>query len=178
MNRKILVLVMTFMVTLNIYAVDYDICIYGGSSSGIIAAHAAAQMGKKVLVVEPSKHLGGLTTGGLGYTDIGNKQVVVGLSKQFYRKLGKHYGSLEQWVFEPSIAKRILMDYLRHPNISILANTRLVSVDKKDGRIQNLNLMPELGKKIIIKAKYFIDCSCIYQSLITLVDKQTCKFMS
>ena len=50
-----------------------DICVYGGTASGVIAANAAAKMGKSVLLVEPGKYLGGMTTGGLGFTDIGNK---------------------------------------------------------------------------------------------------------
>ena len=51
----------------------YDICIYGGTSAGVIAAYTAAKLGKRVILVEPGKHLGGLSSGGLGYTDIGNK---------------------------------------------------------------------------------------------------------
>ena len=60
---------------------EYDLCIYGGSSAGVVAATSAARLGKRVVVIEPSEHLGGLTTGGLGFTDIGNKQVVKGLSQ-------------------------------------------------------------------------------------------------
>ena len=71
----------------------YDVCIYGGNSAAVTAACSAARMGKKVVVVSPDLRLGGMTTGGLGYTDIGNKQVVFGLAKQFYRKLG---GALRQ----------------------------------------------------------------------------------
>jgi FAD dependent oxidoreductase len=58
-------------------------------------------MGKKFLLIEPSNHNGGLTTGGLGQTDIGNKYAITGLSREFYRKIGKHYGKFEQWTFEP-----------------------------------------------------------------------------
>ncbi|WP_375583304.1 FAD-dependent oxidoreductase [Cyclobacterium xiamenense] len=70
----------------------YDVVVYGATSSGVIAAYTAKTMGKSVLLVEPSHHLGGLTTGGLGYTDIGNKYAVTGLSRDFYRRLGDHYG--------------------------------------------------------------------------------------
>lgn len=159
MMKKIFAFVFAVFASFTLHAAPYDICVYGGTSSGIIAAYTAAQMGKKVIVIESSKHWGGLTTGGLGYTDIGNKQVVTGLSKQFYRKLGKHYGSLEQWVFEPSVAKQILMDYLKHPNISILENTRLVSVDKRGGRIKKLDFVSYNGRPLAISAKYFIDCT-------------------
>jgi ribulose 1,5-bisphosphate synthetase/thiazole synthase len=61
-----------------------DIIIYGGTSAAVIAAVEAVQSGKTVLVVSPDKHLGGLTAGGLGYTDTGNKAVIGGLSRDFY----------------------------------------------------------------------------------------------
>ena len=84
-----------------------DICIYGGTSAGVIAAYTASMEGKKVLLIEPGSHLGGMTSGGLGYTDIGNKFVVTGLARDFYRRIGAHYGQFEQWVFEPSVAEKI-----------------------------------------------------------------------
>ena len=56
-----------------------DVCIYGGTSGGVIAAYTAKKMGKPVLLIEPGKQVGGLTTGGLGYTDIGNKIAITGL---------------------------------------------------------------------------------------------------
>ena len=63
---------------------NYDVCVYGGSSASVTAAYSAAQMGKKVIVVSPDERVGGLTTSGLGWTDIGNKQAVFGVAKQFY----------------------------------------------------------------------------------------------
>ena len=76
------------------FAQQYDVCVYGGTSAGVIAAYTAAKLNKKVILVEPGKHLGGLSSGGLGYTDIGNKYVVSGLARDFYRRMGKHYGKL------------------------------------------------------------------------------------
>lgn len=101
---------------------EYDVCIYGGTSSGVVAAYSAAQKGLDVVLVEPSEHIGGMTTGGLGYTDIGNKQVVKGIAKQFYRKVGEHYGQLEQWIFEPGVASSIFKEYLSHRRITVLRN--------------------------------------------------------
>jgi len=77
----------------------YDICIYGGTSAGVIAAYTAKKQGKTVLLIEPGSRLGGLSSGGLGYTDIGNKYAVTGLGIDFYRRLGKHYGQFESWIF-------------------------------------------------------------------------------
>src|SRR5688572_29741458 len=93
---------------------EVDICIYGGSSAGVIAAYTAARLNKKVLLIEPGRHLGGLTTGGLGYTDIGNKYAISGLSLDFYRRIGNHYGKLEQWIFEPHVAENILKEYIKN----------------------------------------------------------------
>jgi NADPH-dependent 2,4-dienoyl-CoA reductase/sulfur reductase-like enzyme len=73
-----------------------DICIYGGTAAGVIAAYAAEKCGKTVILIEPGKMLGGMTTGGLGQTDIGNKQAITGLSHQFYRNVGEKYGAEEQ----------------------------------------------------------------------------------
>ena len=66
-----------------------DICVYGGTSAGVMAAYSAAKMGKNVLLIEPGRHLGGLTSGGLGATDIGNKYAITGLAREFYRKIGQ-----------------------------------------------------------------------------------------
>jgi hypothetical protein len=74
-----------------------DIVIYGGTSAGIVAAVQAQRMGKKVMLIEPSKHIGGLTTGGLGATDIGNKQVIGGLARDFYRQVREYYARDSAW---------------------------------------------------------------------------------
>lgn len=142
-----------------------DICIYGGSSAGVIAARTAALQGHSVIIVEPLDHIGGLTTGGLGMTDIGNKQVVEGLSRKFYRDLGQHYGCLEKWVFEPSVADSLFAVYLNHPNITVLRQTGLCRVRKEGARIVSVQVRPMdnrgrfKGRALRIKAKQFIDAS-------------------
>ena len=94
-----------------------DICVYGGTSAGVIAAYSAKKMGKTVVLIEPGKHLGGLTSGGLGYTDIGNKYAIGGLSLDYYRRIGKHYGNFEQWIFEPSVAEKTFLSYINSANV-------------------------------------------------------------
>jgi NADPH-dependent 2,4-dienoyl-CoA reductase/sulfur reductase-like enzyme len=68
---------------------QYDVCVYGGTSAGVIAAYTASKLGKKVILIEPGKHLGGLTSGGLGYTDIGNKYVGHWSCTRFLQAHGK-----------------------------------------------------------------------------------------
>lgn len=140
---------------------EYDICIYGGTSAGVIAAYSAKMQGKSVLLIEPQNRLGGLSSGGLGYTDIGNKQVVTGLAKDFYRRLGSHYGKLEQWIFEPKVADSIFNDYVKRADIKVLYKHRIVQANMDNGYIKNIILESTDGTnpEKLISAKVFIDCS-------------------
>lgn len=140
---------------------EWDICVYGGNSAGVIAALSAKRMGKTVILIEPGNRLGGLSSGGLGYTDIGNKQVVSGLAKDFYRRLGLHYGKLEQWIFEPKVAEGIFDDYLRSGGIETLMGYRITGADKKKDRIRAIRLESSdaSGGDRMIRAKVYIDCS-------------------
>ena len=137
----------------------YDVCIYGGNSAAVTAACSAARMGKKVVVASPDLRLGGMTTGGLGYTDIGNKQVVFGLAKQFYRKLGERYGRLESWIFEPSAALEVIESYMDHPNITLHRGYRLADVKMSGTDISYMTARSDNGRKIKVSAPYFIDAT-------------------
>lgn len=77
-----------------------DIIVYGGTSGGVTAAIQAARMGKTAILIEPSQFLGGLTTGGLGATDIGNKRAIGGLSLEFYGRVYKYYQDPKRWTRE------------------------------------------------------------------------------
>ena len=140
-----------------------DICVYGGTSGGIIAAYTAKKMGKSVLLIEPGRHVGGLTTGGLGYTDIGNKYAITGLSRDFYRRIGTHYGKFEQWIFEPHVAAQNFQYYIKSASVNILYRHRLVAVKKEAGIIREITIehsgKPGSSSYQTIKAKVFIDCS-------------------
>lgn len=141
---------------------SYDICIYGATSGGVIAAYTAAAQGKKVALIATGGHVGGLSSGGLGYTDIGNKYVVTGLSLDFYRKVGQHYGKLEQWIFEPHVAENIFLGYLKNKNITVIYNHSLIGVKKSGATIASIGLhktYSNTGATLNIRAKVFIDCS-------------------
>ncbi|MBQ3332995.1 MAG: FAD-dependent oxidoreductase, partial [Thermoguttaceae bacterium] len=79
----------------------YDVVVYGGTSAAVIAAQQTALMGKSVIVVSPDKHLGGLSSGGLGATDSGKQDAIGGLAKGFYHRLWQHYQADDAWTFEP-----------------------------------------------------------------------------
>jgi hypothetical protein len=142
--------------------ISVDICIYGGTSAGVVAAYTAAKAGKKVILIEPGGRLGGLSSGGLGMTDIGNKYVVTGLALDFYRKLGNHYGNLENWVFEPKAALAVFNEYISNANIQVVYHHQLVSVKKEKLNIKQIMLegtekMPQ--SRLNVKAKMFLDCT-------------------
>lgn len=140
-----------------------DIVVYGGTSAGVIAAYTAKKLGKTVLLIEPSNHLGGLSSGGLGQTDIGNKFAITGLSRDFYKRIGNHYGVDEQWIFEPHVAEKIFNDYINKAKIEVLFTKRIVDLKKSGKVIDSIILQdskePFGVKNIVIKAKQFIDCS-------------------
>src|SRR5256885_15374775 len=83
-----------------------DVCIYGGTSAGVIAAEAVAKSGKSAILIEPGRHLGGLSSGGLGQTDIGNKMVIGGPSPDFYRPGRQHYRRPQAWQVAPRRARK------------------------------------------------------------------------
>ena len=118
--------------------IEVDICVYGGTSAGIVAAYTAAKQGKSVIVIEPGNYVGGLTAGGLGATDIGNKFAITGIARDFYRRIGKYYDKFEQWTFEPHVASQVYDDLIREADLTIHRNTRLFSVHKEDGWIKEI----------------------------------------
>ena len=77
-----------------------DVVIYGGTSAAVTAAVQLAKMNKSVVIVCPDKHLGGLTSSGLGFTDTGNKVVIGGLAREFYQRVYSHYQTEKAWPWE------------------------------------------------------------------------------
>lgn len=77
-----------------------DVVIYGGTSAAVAAAVQVTRMGKTVIIVSPDKHLGGLSSSGLGFTDTGNKAVIGGISREFYQLLYQHYMKPESWKWQ------------------------------------------------------------------------------
>jgi len=100
----------------------YDVVIYGGTSAGVIAAIQATKLGKRAVLIEPGKHIGGLTSGGLGATDIGNKEAIGGLSREFYQRVNQHYNpgsdsTASMWTFEPHVAEKIFKEWIEEAGV-------------------------------------------------------------
>lgn len=137
---------------------EYDIVVYGGTSSGIIAAVQAAKEGKSVVLIDPSERIGGMTTGGLGETDHGKKSTIGGLAMEYYRKVGAEYGKSVAWRFEPKVASKVFEDYIREYAIPLY---REEYIDLDDGVTMNGTEIEEIrmesGKKF--RGKVFIDAT-------------------
>mgnify|MGYP001367728102 CR=1 FL=1 len=129
----------------NLRAADFDVVVYGGTSAGVIAAIQAKRMGKSTVIVCPDKHLGGLSSGGISWTDTGNKAVIGGLAREFYHRVWKHYdqpsawrwqareayGNQGQgtpaidgaqrtmWIFEPHVAEQVFEDLVRESQVPV-----------------------------------------------------------
>jgi hypothetical protein len=138
--------------------VEADICIYGGTSAGVSAAVAARRKGKRVALLEFGEHVGGLSSGGLGATDIGNKAAIGGISRDFYKRLGKHYGHEEMWTFEPGVAEQTFLTMLKEAGVSAEFNKHLVKVHKNGTQGGGITAI-EMEDGSVYKAKMFIDAT-------------------
>jgi hypothetical protein len=180
-----LLLAFANLASLRAEVIQADVCVYGGTSDGIAAAVQVSRMGKKVVVVEPSTYLGGLTTGGLGATDIGNKAAIGGIAREFYHRVAQHYSQdsawrLEarldyfsrrgsgqakasdltstdatMWTFEPHVATRIFEEMIREANVPVYREQRLVSVKAKGRRITEIRT----GNGRVFRARVFVDAT-------------------
>jgi len=155
-------------------AQEKQVVIFGGTAAGVAAAVQTARMGKPVVLIEPRKHIGGLTTSGLGWTDSGNKAVIGGISREFYQRVKAHYddpknwphgdrtkypqyreGDDAMWAFEPKVAEAILHEMLKEAGVEAILDAGLDSVVKKEGRIVELTL--DDGR--VYEGAVFIDAS-------------------
>lgn len=160
----------------------YDIVIYGATSAGIAAAIQSSRMGKSTVLIEPTNRIGGLTTGGLGQTDIGNKQAIGGISREFYENIKRYYDNPANWkwqkkieyldggqtrteementmwTFEPSAALAVYNEMIAEENITLVYNERLnrkKGVLKIDRKIQSI----EMESGAVFSGKVFIDAT-------------------
>ncbi|WP_203433956.1 FAD-dependent oxidoreductase [Jiangella asiatica] len=132
-----------------------DVCVYGGTSAGVVAAVRAAQAGRSVALVVFGRHLGGLSSAGLGATDTGRIEAIGGLSREFYRRLGEHYGRPESFTFEPHVAESIFDAWVAEAGVQVFLEHRLESVRVTDRKITALRT--ENGKLFVADA--FIDAT-------------------
>lgn len=161
--------------------ISADIVVYGGTSGGVVSAVTAARLGKSVVLIEPTGFLGGMTTGGLGATDIGNKRCIGGISREFYRRIFKYYQEPNRWTketrdkyfkgktvnsqtedsmwtFEPHVASLVFDQMIKETSVQVVFNERLElngGVVKSGLSISAIRM--ESGR--VYRAKMYIDAS-------------------
>jgi hypothetical protein len=185
--RLLIAILITQVMPRAAFAQSYeaDVIVYGGTCAAVTAAVQVVKSGKTVLVVSPDKHLGGLSSGGLGFTDTGNKSVIGGLAREFYHRVYQHYDKPEgwhwqkkeeygnkgqgtvamdgaertMWIFEPHVAEQVFEDFVKENNVKIYRDEWLdrsqSGVEKSDGRIASFKTLS--GKTF--KGKMFIDAT-------------------
>jgi len=152
----------------------YDLVVYGGTSSGIVAAVQAARMGLSVILLEPTERLGGLTTSGLGSTDVGRADAIGGMAIEFYERIRRYYDHDDKWIyepknlpegqnamfaFEPHVALHIFKEMLAEESVLVMTGERLQlnarGVEKRGNRITGI--VTETGN--IYRGNIFIDAT-------------------
>jgi hypothetical protein len=159
---------------------EYEVVVYGGTSAGIVAAVQVARMGRSVVLIEPGRFLGGLTAGGLGATDTGNKAAVGGLAREFYRRVHRHYADDAAWVqqtredylsrsprgadpdtmwtFEPHVAGRVFREWLREERIPVVLGERLDRTQPPPTRLRRIReIRMESGR--MFRGRMFVDAT-------------------
>ncbi|MFP4509971.1 MAG: FAD-dependent oxidoreductase, partial [Spirochaetaceae bacterium] len=137
---------------------DTDILVYGATSAGVIAAVKAARLGHRVILAHPGRFVGGMTSGGLTYTDLGNKAVIGGLAREVYRRIGRHYGKDEAWTFEPSVAEAVFHDMLSEAGVTPRFNLYVDAVRLAGGPGSAIREVSFRGG-LTVSAKWCVDAT-------------------
>lgn len=152
--------------------VESDVCVYGGTSGGVAAAVQGARMGKTVVLLEPGRHLGGMTSGGLSAVDIGDPRSVGGVAREYFTKLAATVGVTLAWdqpfeskgggpatggayAIEPHKAEQVFDEMAKEAGVNVRREARLARVVKDAAQIRELIM--ENGD--VVRAKMFIDCT-------------------
>ncbi len=134
---------------------DVDVCVYGGTAAGVVAALTALRRGRSAVLLNPGCFPGGMTTGGLGWTDYGKRDAIGGIAREFYRAVGSHYGREEEWHFEPHVAQTVFHRWIDDSGLDVRTAAYVDSVATDGGRITSLACLGGLR----VRAKAFIDTS-------------------
>jgi len=136
----------------------FDVVVYGGTAAGVVTAVAAARQGVTVALLEPGRHLGGMVSSGLGWTDFDKKEVIGGISREFFERVGSHYGEPVTWHFEPHVAEEVFNQMIKEAGVHVFLNHRLrekKGVGKRGAKI--IRIIAENGESF--EAKIFADCT-------------------
>ena len=150
----------------------FDVCIYGGTSGGVIAAATLARQGRSVLLIEPTRHVGGMTAGGLGWVDCGKAQTIGGLTRQLFGDIANYYHGLKVptngWSVEPHVAEMFFEKLLDDPLITVLREARLSALKISGRRIESITLDKALVQQhgapasIPLEERFYVATAPIY----------------
>lgn len=147
-------------VSINTWAAtrQFDVVVYGSTASGVASAVAAARKGMKVALIGTDTHVGGMVSGGLGSSDKGKQEVIGGISREFFERVGQHYNEPIEWNFEPHVAEQVLHDMMNATTLVPIMQTRLKErggVTLRNHRIVSITLT----NGDVLKAPVFVDAS-------------------
>ena len=151
-----------------------DVIIYGGTPGGLAAAIAAARLGSRVLLIEPSRHIGGMTTSGLGKSDIENRAMIGGVFKDFVNAVRRHYAETcgddqecmalchDGYYAEPSVAEAVFEAMLAEQGekITVLKGWRLLAAQTAEDRLESIDVVRrQTGATQRVYGKVFVDAT-------------------
>ena len=148
-------------------AEEADVIVYGATPGGFCAAIAAAREGAKVVLLEPSAHVGGVNTGGLSFSDSNQtvRSTLLGLFEEWHQRVAADYTASgvklpydvavkdnSVWTYEPHVAARVTNAILKEAGVTVLTKQPLESIEKEGTKI--VSLRTSAG---VHTAKVFID---------------------
>lgn len=135
--------------------VQFEVAVYGATAAGVCAAVAAAESGARTVLIEPGRHVGGMVSGGLGYTDVGDVRVLGGAAARFRTAVADHYG-VAPGAFagpEPHVAEAIFRRWLDEAGVDLMFEDRIISADVSGGVIRSVTV----GSGSIVAAGVYVD---------------------
>lgn len=176
--------------------IEADVCVYGGTSGGVVAAVQAARMGKRVVLIEPGAHLGGMTSGGLSAVDIGEPRSVGGIAREYFTRLVAEYGKELNWgegfdskgkggpstggaySIEPHVAERVFDEMAKEAGVVVLKEGRIKGILRQNGRVAKLLIEDDrwVSAKIFIDATYEGDLLAAFDVSYTVMREGNAKY--
>jgi len=164
MNLKsIIVLALVVALALSVRADErYDVVVYGGTPGGIVTAIAAAREGAAAVVIEPTKHIGGMVAGGLSHTDSGNPAVIGGIAHEFFARADAKYNDPDKtkhsrnfWFSEPHVAEQVFHEMLREAGVKLVTGQKLKSVTRHAPHVTSI----AMTDGTVYRGKMFVDAT-------------------
>jgi hypothetical protein len=135
--------------------IQADVAVFTATAAGVCAAVSAGRAGSHVVLIEPGRHVGGMTSGGLGYTDVGDVRALGGMAAEFRAAVAEHYGvPVGRYAGpEPHVAEQIFLRWLDRAGVDLVFGGELQGVEMNDARIVSARFSPDLT----VSADVFVD---------------------